>query len=233
MPANRPRVVWYLVYQNPLDQEAKLLGHFRKGDRPCPRLHPSASFPPAPVRPPDGLNRPPFDARSRIAVRQRRPPLFWSLTLYFAVSDAQIRARCRATFHQCFGQWPRFPGPFSLPQTDGWELRICDKLASAAIGSKNHLHCGISYTRILKTLTPSSVSAHWGDGPCSPQGTAKRDVAEDGQCMHASLFLRIAIYHWPKGADAAPTGPSYNSSLELTAMGKPLQRDDHECMKRS
>src|SRR5215207_5663447 len=46
-----------------------------------------------------------------------------------------------------------------------------------------------------------------GDRPCSPQGTAKRDVAEDGQCMHASLFLRIAIYHWPKGADAAPTGP--------------------------
>ncbi|KRR06885.1 hypothetical protein CP49_01930 [Bradyrhizobium valentinum] len=32
-----------------------------------------------------------------------------------------------------------------------------------------------------------------GGWPCSPQGTAKSDVAEDGQCMHASLFLRIAI----------------------------------------
>src|SRR5688572_25932511 len=107
---------------------------------------------------------------------------------------------------------PGFPGPFSCARWIAEIAGICDKLARSATAHKNHLQRGISYTRIRLTLIPTR--AYQGDGHVQSATDSERDLAKDGQCVHASAFSCASlIYNWPKGADVAPVGLSYNSSL--------------------
>jgi hypothetical protein len=69
----------------------------------------------------------------------------------------------------------------------------------------------IARTKKQERMRGMARAVHWD---------SERDVAEDGQYMHASPFCCASqiynwpIYNWPKGADAAALRPSYNSKLQ-------------------
>ena len=167
-------------------------------------------------------------ASSRIAIRNRDLPYF--------VFDAKLRgfwrrkrAAARASPISIQINGPRFPGPFSFALA-GCRVRHRDKLAASATAEKTVACWHIIYKNNSTLISTKERTRGWAR---AVRKDSERDVGrKDGQRMHASRSsLRFSIDNWPKGADAAPAGPSYNSSLQRSAMRQPLRRDDQGCKK--
>ena len=110
----------------------------------------------------------------------RPPPISLARRFYLAASGASVRTRRRGIF-----------GSISIPaRLSGGRLRLrraiaelrsaCDKLARSEIENKNHLHRGISYTRMFQTLVPRTKSASGGWHVQSARDS-ERDEAGDRQ----------------------------------------------------
>ena len=168
-------------------------------------------------------------ASSRIAIRNGDLPLFWASDANFAASGATGRGIAGEPLRSYSTNGPGFRGHFYVRR---WLVcRHLRQISRFDHGDKNRLHRGISYTRIHPTLVPTSKSAP-GDGHVQSATDSDAIWRKDGQRMHASASSCASqIHNWPKGADAAPVGPSYNSSLQRSAMRQSLRRDDQGCKK--
>ena len=178
--ANKP-LFWHLVYINCPDHEAERSATSERGHT-CPRLHPSASSLQHPVRPPDGLDRPPSDREQPHRHPQRRPPLFWALSANFAAS----RVRICAPHSQDSTMAPGFRGHFIARAG----CRDCRHLRQIGhVDNRKKTICTVAYhiQEYVKRSYQQS-RAHQGDGHVQSARDSERDVAEDGQCAHASAF---------------------------------------------
>ena len=209
------RCLWHLVYINcSPDAEAELLRHLRKGHihstSASVGLLPSSTA----VRSPDGLDRPPADREQPHRHPQRRPPIFWAFDANFAASGVK-GPRIAGELSVLSTNGPRVSGAIFIGT--GWLPRL-QASATNWPGRQRHTKtiCNVAY-HIQEYIQRSyqQSRAYQGDGHVQSARDSERDLAEDGQRMHASAFSCASqIHNWPKGADAAPVGPSYNSSLQ-------------------
>jgi len=103
---------------------------------------------------------------------------------------------------------PGFRGHFLFATATGF-TNVCDKSARTAINSHNAFaYWHIAYKNGAIAL-PNEKGAHWGDGLCVT-GTDSPIGGGTWVRPMTSLCCAWQIHHWPKGADAAPAGPSYN-----------------------
>ena len=88
---------------------------------------------------------------------------------------------------------------------------VCDKSARTAVhGNYGFASWHIAYKNESIALL-NEKGAHWG----TALRYRDRQPIGDGTwvCPMTSLCYAWQIRNWPKGADAAPTGPFYNSNL--------------------
>lgn len=140
---------WHLVYVDCPQPTTRNASATEKGDthvKDC--IHrPRARE--LPAHPPDGLDRSAADGQRPDRRPQWRPSPIWPLMEAFA-DLTRSAFRSLAYLTSC-NPWPRLPGPFSLAHERGDEIPgSCDKLAGPQGPTKNRLHGGISYTRMIQ-----------------------------------------------------------------------------------
>ncbi len=202
---------WHLVYVKCSQYEAEWF-RTRKRGQTCPRLHPSASCLQHPVQPSDGLHRPPAHRQQPYCHPQWRPPPFRSLTPqnkgFFRTNAIGRTARS--------ARWIEPMAPVS------GAIFVCGRPSDFTKSATNqHMYrptairrCVLAYR--IQRYTPKrshhidQAGAYWG----TDLRYRDRRPDRDGTwvCPVTSHCCVRQIRNWPKGADAAPTGRSYNSN---------------------
>jgi hypothetical protein len=193
---------------------AKKRGHHVQDctDQP-PALH-------QPVRPADGFDRPSADRQQPHCHPQRRSPPFRPLSP--EIQDIRASARSgEQRFFDDSSDGPGFRGHFSFcNQRSGFNCHLRQIGQDAARKHYTVASWHIAYKDAFQSVRLNKSACReggravqkdsQGDGANGANDFARRFPLSTAQlsAFHSSS------HHWPKGADAAPEGPSYNSSLQ-------------------
>ena len=200
------------------DHEAELAPHFRKGTYMSKTasigLLPSST----PVRPPDGLDRPPADREQPHRHPQRRPPPFRSLS----PENCRLPRRRDQTndpairFIRING--PGFRGHFRLRPIAGF-TSICDKSAAWRRSEAIYrLHSGISHTKMPSAALGHKQERIGGWARAVRNGQPARWGGRHGQMRAPRRFIP-AIQSTIGRKERMPRRkvPRYNSNLQPSA----------------
>jgi hypothetical protein len=107
---------------------------------------------------------------------------------------------------------PGFPGPFFLFAT---HRRLYQHLRQISRGDDRKQYPVASWHIAYKDASSSARNKQerFGRWAVQSKGTV-RAMGRKARTISRAASCIPQFHHWPKGADAAPEGPSYNSSLQ-------------------